>query len=285
MATRFLTAILFENRRAGRYLLDCLIDSFEPVTFVVFHERAPVMFRNLVAICLLLASAASAQANTIAITEIFENPIGERNGRTWIELFNYGSAPVNLTSWKLIDENEQQCDLPEYTIKPGEYIIMVFGSRAVPGIDKKHIFEKEWLGGKESDQVFGVTNAVFDLNTTDQVTVRNNRRKVIWSVSWKNDGKAGRASWFASDKYLPTSYGSKANPGIVRKGNDAGIAGGDLPGYEINDLTPDPDAYESDPSGLEGEFGPLFATIAKDGKCDKGVGSPLKGKHKVAGAK
>ncbi len=101
------------------------------------------MFRSFVVACLLSLTVAAAQANTIAITEIFENPIGERSGRTWIELFNYGPAPVNLTSWKLIDENDQQCDLPEYTIKSGEYIIIVFGNRLVPGIDKKRIFEKE----------------------------------------------------------------------------------------------------------------------------------------------
>lgn len=240
--------------------------------------------RRLLAVCTLFVSlVASAQANTIAITEIFENPIGERGGRTWIELFNYGPAPVNLTSWKLIDENEQQCDLPEYTIKSGEYIIVVFGSRMLPGIDKKRIFEKEWLGGKDTPQVFGVTNAVFDLNTTDQVSVRNNRRKIVWSTSWKNDGKAGRGTWFASEKFFPTAYGNKANPGIVRKGNDAGVTGGDLPGYEINDLVPDADAFESDPSGLEADFGPLYQTVAKGGMCDKGVASPLKGKHKVVG--
>lgn len=242
------------------------------------------MFRLKFA-CLIaafLSLSASVRANTIAITEIFENPIGERSGRTWIELFNYGAAPVNLTSWKLVDENEQQCDLPEYTIPSGGYIIVVFGKHLVPGIDKKTIFEKEWLGGKSDDRVFGITgSAIFDINATDQISIRNNRRQVVWSVAWKNDGKPGRASWYANEKFFPKAYGNKANPGVVRKGNDAGITGGELPGYEINDLTADPNAYESDPSGLEVEFSELYALKSKGGTCDKGVASPLKGNYKA----
>ena len=238
--------------------------------------------RSFVAAIVLLMGSVTAQANTIAITEIFENPLGERTGRTWIELFNYGAAPVKLTSWKLVDENDQQADLPEVEVPSGGYIIVVFGSRALPAIDKKNIFEKEWLKGVADDRVHGISsNAAFDIYTTDQIMVRNNRRQVVWSVSWKNDSKAGRASWFANEKFFPKAYGNKANPGIVRKGNDAGITGGESPGYESNDLTEDPNAYESDPSGLQVDFGELYTPVARGGKVDKGVGSPLKGNYKV----
>jgi len=234
------------------------------------------MFRRLSLATLALAVLASAaSADTIAVTEIFENPIGERSGRTWIELFNYGKAPVKLTNWKLLNESGQQCDIPDHTIEPGDYLIMVFGSHRVPGVDKKEIFEQEWLGGKSDDRVFGVPTAIFDVGLTGEVIVRNNRRQVVWSVAWKNDSKAGRGTWFASDRFFPKSYGNKAKPGVVRKGNDAGITGGELPGYESNDLTSDPHAFESNPSGLLRDWGVNYE------KCGKGVASPLKGDYKT----
>ena len=236
-------------------------------------------FGLALAVSLLAASYVS--ANTIAITEIFEHPVGERTGRNWIELFNYGKEPVKLNSWKIVDENEQICDLPEYTIPSGGYIILVFGSIHTPSVDKKRIFEMEWLGGKEDDRVFGVSNTSFEVYQTDQVVIRNNRRQTVWGLAWKNDGKAGKATWWAMEKFVPRIYGTKAKPGVVRKGNDFDITGGDFPGYEINDLTPDPEAYESDPSKLEKEFGERFKLVADGGKCDKGMASPLKGIYKV----
>ena len=170
--------------------------------------------RSFVAAVVLLLGAATAQANTIAITEIFENPLGERTGRTWIELFNYGAAPVKLTSWKLVERTINKPTSRKSQIPSGGYIILVFGSRALPAIDKKNIFEKEWLKGVADDRVHGISsNAAFDIYTTDQIMVRNNRRQVVWSVSWKNDSKAGRASWFANEKFFPKAYGNKANPG------------------------------------------------------------------------
>jgi hypothetical protein len=229
-------------------------------------------------ICLLLMPVI-ASADTIAITEFMNQPIGEANGRQWVELFNYGPEPVTLKGWQILDERSQIADVPEMTLPSGGYAIVVLGHNRLPGRDKKALFEKEWLGGKENDLVWGIANANFVLHGTGELILRNPKRKPVWQLAYKNDGKPGHATFLAQNEFFPNRYGNKAAPGINRAGNEYSVT--NIIGYESNFATKDPLAYESDVSGLEDEFGILYKTKAKDGDVMPGVGSPLKGEYTV----
>ena len=224
--------------------------------------------------------ASTVVANTIAVTEFMCDPIGENGGREWIELYNYAAEPVRINGWKLADENGEIADLPDVTIAGGDYLIVVCGPIQMPGRYKKEMFEREWLGGKSDPRVVGVANSTFRLSrAADQIIVRNARRQVVWSLAYTKDGTPGRATFLTGNKFTFAQFGTKSRPGVARQGNDNGVTGGELLGYEGNDRAKDEAAYESDVAGLEAEGGVNYRSVAQGGTVDRGTASPLKGHY------
>ncbi len=230
-------------------------------------------------LCLGLFTASVGNANTIAVTEFLNQPIGESTARQWVELFNYGAEPVTLKSWQLLNEAKQIVDVPEMTIPSGGYAILVLGAQRMPGRDKKALFEREWLDGQADARVFGISNAFFVLRNSSEITLRNSKRLVVWQLAYKNDGQPGHATYLAQDQFFPAKYGTQAAPLINRAGND--LAGTNLLGYESNAATKDPLATESNVSGLEAEAGLLYKSKANGGDAEPSLGSPLKGQYTV----
>jgi hypothetical protein len=237
------------------------------------------------AILTCVASTALAQTDTIAITEFMNEPVGEQNGRQWVELFNYGTEPMNLKGWHIEDANKELADLQDLTVEPGDFAIVVLGWHRLPGRDKKELFELEWLGGKSDDRVIGIANAHLHLSNHDEIIIKNSKRQIVWKVAYKNDGQPGLATFLAVDKFFPKQFGTKADPGIDRDGQDLKVTGGEFKGYESNGRTKDPKAWQSDVSKLEESFGPLYQTVAKGGNVGPGTGSPLKGNYTTKGGK
>lgn len=224
-----------------------------------------------------MASAAAAQ-NTIAVTEFMDAPIGEEeDGREWIELFNYGDQPISLEGWQLFDDHNQICSLPKVTIQPKDFIVVVCGGHHYRTDDeRKALFEKEWLGGKADARVVGSPQR-FSLDGSDEIYIRNARRQPVWGVVFRGDATPGRAVFLAEEKFNLRLYGTKGKPGVNRQGNDT-ITAGSVLGYESNDSTADPAAYESQVQGLD-FWGPGFKSAAEGGSAKPGTGSPLKGNY------
>lgn len=116
---------------------------------------------GLAAVC-LVASAASAD---VIITEIMYNPdsyegkIMDRNDPTskdepnlveWVELYNTGAEAVDVSGWKLGDEDGTTSGLPDgTTIEPGEAVVLV------PGQQTAAAFHEAWGDGYDVYPVDG----------------------------------------------------------------------------------------------------------------------------------
>jgi hypothetical protein len=231
------------------------------------------------ALALLLVGDARAQfgfskLESIAITEFMNSPVGERDGRQWVELYNFGKEAVDLKGFQLTDGGNEVCDIPEVTIKPGDFTIIVLGHdyRRLPE-DRKKIFETEWLGGKQDPRVVGIEGR-FHLNRAQTLMLQNRRRANLWMLGFGADEKPGFSTYLAMDKFDIRHYGSKEKPAINRHGQD-----GTVLGYEGEDSKKEDLAWTSDVTKLESFAGYLYQARSAGGTNDPAVGSPLKGNY------
>jgi hypothetical protein len=229
----------------------------------------------------LLFSVDDAQAQfgfskieSLAITEFMNQPIGEQDGREWVELYNFGKEPVDLKGFQLTDNAQEVCNIPEVTIKPGDYIIIVLGHdyRRLAE-DRKKIFETEWLGGKMDSRVVGIEGR-FSLGRAQTLMLQNRRRANLWLLGYGADEKAGMSTYLAMDKFDIRHYGTKEKPSINRAGND-----GTVLGYEGQQTKKEDAAWTSDVTKIEAFAGYLYQARTAGGTNDPGVGSPLKGNY------
>lgn len=238
--------------------------------------------RSLFVYCSVVAgfSAAAhaqfgAKLESVAVTEFMTQPIGERDGRTWIELYNFGAEPVDLKGFQISDMKSELCEIPEVTIKPGDYVIVVLGNdyRRLAE-DRKKVFEIEWLGGKEDPRVVGIEGK-FNLAVGGGAIVVNNRRRTpTWILGYRNDGKAGMSTYLAMDKFDVRHYGTREAPSINRNGPD-----GTVLGYEGQHAKKEEAAYSSDVAKIEEIAGYLYKAKTAGGDNEPSVGSPLKGNY------
>lgn len=224
------------------------------------------------------ASPASAQFNTqlesIAITEFMCSPIGEQDGRDWIELYNFGKEEVDLNKWQITDGANELCNIPEVKIKPGDFVIVVLGyDYRRLSEDRKKIFEAEWLGGKEDPRVVGIDNR-FNLQRTGAIILNNRRRAPVWLLGYRADDKPGNSTYLAVDKFDVRHYGTRDMPAINRNGPD-----GTALGYEDQSSKKEEGAYTGDVSKLEELGGSVYQTKAAGGNTEPGLASPLKGNY------
>lgn len=216
------------------------------------------------------------QYETVAITEFMTTPIGEQDSREWVELFNFGKEPVNLKGFQLTDGKNDICDIPDVTIKPGDFVIVVVGhDRRRFDTDRKAIFEAEWLGGKADPRVVGIDQTFFSLERADAIILQNRRRTPIWMVGWKADDRAGMSTYLAVDNFNIRSYGDRDKPAVNRAGND-----GTVLGYEGQQTQKEDVAWTSDPSKMEAVGGLIYKAKSDGGDNEPSVGSPLKGNYK-----
>jgi hypothetical protein len=233
------------------------------------------------ALTLFLVGDARAQfgfskIESVAITEFMNAPVGERDGRQWVELYNFGKEPVDLKGFQLTDNNAAVCDIPEVTIKPGDFVIVVLGHdyRRLAE-DRKKIFETEWLGGKEDPRVVGI-DGHFTLARHQTLMLQNRRRANLWLLGYGADEKPGFSTYLAMDKFDIRHYGTKEKPSINRNGQD-----GNVLGYEGQNAKKEDLAWSSDVSKLEALpiGGYLYQARSAGGTNDPAVGSPLKGNY------
>lgn len=243
--------------------------------------RISICLSTFVALLLSVDSVraqARGQYESIAVTEFMVHPGGPYYGRQWIELFNFGDTPVDISSFRIDDEKNKIADVPKGTIiQPKDFIVLVMGpyySRHIgDGKEMKQIFETEWLGGKSDPRVVGL-KSTYHMANADTLVLRNLRRMPIWVMGWKGDDTAGNSTYLAIDDFRVRMYGTMEKPAINRNGPD-----GQVLGYESQNSKKEELAWTSDVSKLETVGGIDFKTAVAGGTAKAAVGSPLKGNY------
>jgi hypothetical protein len=76
----------------------------------------------LVLTALTPTAVTAATGPNVVINEVMPNP---SSGNEWVELYNAGDAPQDLTGWSVVDENPTTFDATLSTIlNPGEYLVL-----------------------------------------------------------------------------------------------------------------------------------------------------------------
>ncbi len=133
---------------------------------------------------------AGATGSTIAITEFLNDTTGPEGDHEWVELFNYGTAAVDLTGWTLGDEDNDSFVLPSVTLASGAYLIVASNATA---------FVADW-GVNAVDVI--EWDGVFLSNGTDELVLTNAGNQVVWSLAWANDEQVGIATYLVSAQGL-----------------------------------------------------------------------------------
>ncbi len=183
---------------------------------------------------------------SLMISEFIANPFGSESTSEWVEIHNYGSSGIDINGFKLKDEDSDDDVITSTstTIPAGGYVIVA---------KNKSNFESIWFGGNAVSNVLEVSGLTMS-NTTDELILTDASDNVIWSLAYSDDESEGKATWISTATNTPTTWGSKASPGIVRDGND--VSGST--GYEKNNATADPLAF----TNTDGDTGsPLNGTV------------------------
>jgi len=185
-------------------------------------------------------------AQDLVIAEFLNNATDVDSGREWIEILNLGEEPVDLTGWTIADEDIDQWNLPPgLAIGPRDYLILVAGGDGLTGQEKKQIFEAEWLDGQPDPRVVGIDVDWSLSNGADEIVLLEPGGTPVYQLAYADDETAGQATVLTDCDYMFRDYGNKADPGIMRQGDDLDLPG--FLGYESQDSPGAGDryAYES----------------------------------------
>lgn len=100
---------------------------------------------SLATLC-CLTSGCKSNDGDVTISEFLAsnaNGLKDSDGETsdWIEIFNSGSSPVDLTDWRLTDDVDEPAKwlFPPTTLGPGEYLVVFASSKqTMPGEKEYH---------------------------------------------------------------------------------------------------------------------------------------------------
>lgn len=163
-----------------------------------------------------------APTRTVKINEVMYDPEGaDAEGEEWIELYNTGTEPVNLTGWTLGDEDGNWFIFPSFTLNPGAYVVIHYNATNTPA------------DNTSTDLYTGVANQW--TNTEDQVSLYNsslhNETTIVDFVAYCSDGSytnpnpdddnaVGAGIW-SSGAYIDTSgLGEGESLGLNSNGQD-----------------------------------------------------------------
>ncbi len=188
---------------------------------------------------------------SIAITEWLSEPSGNLDSTLeWVELFNYGTVPVDIQNWRIQDQgtassrDDDVITTVSTIIQPGDYAIIA---------KNKNAFESNWLGGCSSSKIIEVPELTL-ANRADEILIVDNNGNLVWQVAHIDDNTEGNATWYTESNFNNRIWGDITNTGVDRSGIDP--SNGVL-GYEKNNITPDSFAY----TAINGDLGsPLQGT-------------------------
>ncbi len=94
------------------------------------------------------------------------------DGADWIELYNSGNAPVNLSAYQLRDSGDEPAPLPNTELQPGDYII---------------------IAAADEPPTDGTPFVPFKLGSEDSLTLMHNQQDVDALVWLDGEAKQGRS--------------------------------------------------------------------------------------------
>lgn len=178
----------------------------------------------------------------VMISEFLSNTNWTEQLSEFVELYNYGTCPVNLQNWRIADEDGQDTIITSnsHVLNANEYAILA---------RTKQNFQNQWFNGEDIYHVLEVRNHSMN-NGADELILISNAGDTLWSLAYANDETEGMGTWININDTHYTQYGTKANPGIVRNGID--VTG--TIGYEKNNITPDPLARVGEKNDVASPF-------------------------------
>ena len=139
---------------------------------------------------LILATALMTNAGaTLTMTEIMFNPTGTDTHREWIEVYNTGPGEVNITGWKLFEENtshtltaveSQPSPNNDSILMPGEYAVIAESPQQFlleyPAF-RETLIDTYWSSLANTGETIGLKNQDNELTET-----------LAYSPTWGADG-------------------------------------------------------------------------------------------------
>lgn len=215
----------------------------------ILRKKTAALPACTAALALLLHGACA--ASTVAITEFMVDPSGTDLLNEWVEVFNYGTAAVDLSGWTLKDNSSAAYTFPSGTSIPsGGYLVIAQNGVA---------FTNRWLDGVADARVLSTVNTTdaevngrFQLNNGapgDGLYLRDATSALVWSLGYnlstEDPVSARRATWLAINDFTITNYGvppqDNATGALI---NRNGTDGTGTLGYEDNNRTTDPLAFQ-----------------------------------------
>jgi uncharacterized protein YjiK len=215
-------------------------------------------------------AAAGAPAPTVLISEVNSNADG---GQDFFEIFNYGSAAVDLTGWKwgdnhadVNDANNSAAFVASTTLAPGEHLVVVPG---VPGTAES-TFRTTWglAGTVPVVAMLNVNNDAANpigLGKGDAVIVYDANGNVAAAMNYGTPINAAQGD--GTTKTIPTATGADAS--LVAASNHAGavFVGGNAKASAVWDTV-----SSATPNYVEAVVG-VNGGIAEPGQAAS-IGSP-----------
>ena len=99
-------------------------------------QKTNLLCKFVFIVCIFFTWTSFANAQ-IVITEIMYNPEGSDEGREWVEIYNNGTEPIDLTRWKLL-ENDKNHNISLIDGEVGNFLIPS-DRHAVIIVNKKEI--------------------------------------------------------------------------------------------------------------------------------------------------
>jgi Lamin Tail Domain/PEP-CTERM motif len=208
------------------------------------HPNTPVNTRQI-CLALILTAAAFRADGGLVISEVLYNEVGSDAMGEWIEIFNNGSTLINLTDFKIGDEEtsggttatETIVRFPAgATIAPGEIQIVavsatvfntVYGFLPTYEVNATNGSVPDMLPYLTWDPDGGVINMS---NTTDQALILNGSDLLVDAVNWGNttflnpglaDAEADGQSYQRINAFTDTdtagdwALASPSTPGVI----------------------------------------------------------------------
>lgn len=170
-----------------------------------------------VSIAIILSCAPSVRAaDTVAITEYMNSTNAGAKAGEWVELYNYGSAPVSISGWKLKDDTSLGVTLPEATIAAHDFLILARDKAA---------FEQMWLvkgaanGAASAKVVQWPSGFSMADSKADEIVLNNASGALVWRLAYGANSNKGSSTYFALDDFSVNNYGTTTSV-INRNGPD-----------------------------------------------------------------
>ncbi|HDO23626.1 MAG TPA: lamin tail domain-containing protein, partial [bacterium] len=146
---------------------------------------------------------------SVVINEIMYNLDGADKGREWVEIFNSGSAPIDLSGWKFFENKTNH----KIKLAGGEenFIIPVGGYAVLADRPKKFLSDWPNFSGTIFDTAFSLKNSGEPLALRDSGL--NDVDSVFYNSDWGGDGD-GSSLQKIGGKWV----GARPTPGALNSG-------------------------------------------------------------------